>query len=1205
MWRFAAVLLSWLVPALVVAGPPPSDPWFEVLRVADGLPSSDVYAVRQDADGFVWIGTRDGLARYDGVDYRVWRHDPDDAGSLASNDVSALLVDRDGRIWTGGEASGLNEMLDETRFRRYLHDKDDPTSISSDDVFTVAQDADGTIWVGTYLGGLNRLLEDGSFERIEHDPENPASLSSTTVISLAGDQSGRLWIGTDDGLDVRERDGRLVHIALPALERHAENLPIGSLRVQDDGSVLVGSDYGVARVRADLSVAETLIETDVRTATSATVRDSDGSRWIGTTGGLVRLEKGTQTRYGGGDTLPGDLSSSRIMDLLRDREGGLWIALFEGGIARLPARWRNFSVWRHRPGEEASLRHTVSEAVSVDADGGIWVAGGRDGIDHIDAISGKVKRHGVRLEVQGSAVRSVLQIGEFLWVGHQRGIRRYALDGSGMTELPVVVDSPDALPRGYANQILLDGDSMIWASLRGGGVARIDPTTLSIRSYSVGSETLGDADIANIVLDPQGVPWIATSIGVERYDASQDRFMRVPGAPDEAIHALTFADAHSLWLHRLGALERYDWRDGKLTPSVQFASAEGWPAMQVSDLHVTTDGSIWAASQRGLWRIDVDLSGIRRFSERDGLPSAELVGHFAKAPDGSVYINSRAGLIGFDPQAISLDSPAPLLKLTGLSVRRDGEVIALDATAAVGLKHSYRELSVTARALSFLNPAGNRYQFRLAGFDEGWVDTGARGERVFSQLPAGNYTLQVRAANADGIWSESTPEIAIRVAAAPWLQPGAWFAYLVLFGLVVFASMRAWRHRVDQRHAMALADEQRRNAEQLGKAKSAFLATMSHEIRTPMTGVLGMAELLRGTALDERQRGYAEAISRSGDMLLRLVNDSLDLARIEAGKLELVKQPLDPVELLREICALEQPLAQKKDLALELNVSEPMPARVLGDALRIKQVLLNLVNNAIKFTEHGRIELGAADVGDGWIAFTVSDTGPGMNADLRSRLFGRFEQSGEQAQSLGSSGLGLSICRELVELMGGSIEVDSTPGQGTSFAIRLPLPTASPQDVLPASPRLVQANVSADRQTFAAPPIRHVLVVEDDATIAAVVIGMLEKIGHRASHAPHGLAALAILEKSGVDLALVDLDLPGIDGLQLSRLVRDRERSLGNVRPLPLIAITARATGDEEAQARSAGMDGFLRKPLSGEKLEQAISPWFDEPAPQSSPGSD
>jgi signal transduction histidine kinase/CheY-like chemotaxis protein/streptogramin lyase len=1187
MARLGIFIAACILPMLTLAAPPPSEPWFELLRVADGLPSSDVYALRQDKDGFIWIGTRDGLARYDGLEYKVWRHDPDDTASLASNDVSALLIDREGRVWCGGEASGLNQQLADGSFRHYRHDPDDVHSLGSDDVFTVAEDRSGTIWVGTYLGGLNRLREDGRFERIEHDAGNAASLRANTVITLAADASGRLWIGTDNGLDVRELDGRIVHVSLGQLQGRAETLQIDSLRELDDGSMLVGTDFGVARVGADLELAGIVIEMPSRLPIVAVLPESADSYWIGTNSGLLHLSGNEQQRYGGGDTLPGELPSGRIMDILRDREGGLWIATFDGGVARLPARWKNFQVWRHRPGQDDSLAHTLIEGVSVNDDGGIWVSSGRDGLDLVNGVSGKVVHHGTRLQPNHGRLRSLLQLGDHLWVGYQRGIRRYTLTDGSTIELPVATDSAGALPSGYVNRLLRGPDASLWVSLRGGGVARIDPATQAIHSWSVELGTLVDADISDLAFDDQGQPWISSAQGVQRYNAHDDRFESMPGSPRESVHAIAFDGPGSLWLHRLGALERYEILEGRLHLASHYGSAEGWPAMQVSGLHVAADHSLWAASQRGLWRIDDEHHGIRQFSERDGLPSAEMIGDFAIGRDGSLYVSSRSGLIGFNPAAISLDSPAPLLQLTGLSVRRDGRLLQLDPAHPVRLLHGDRELSVEARALSFLNPDGNDYRFKLEGFDKDWVDTGARGARVFSQLPAGSYRMQVRAANADGIWSPRIASIPIEVAAAPWLTPWAWLGYLLMATLLIALIFRGWRQRVDQRHSMALAEEQRRTAEQLADAKSAFLANMSHEIRTPMTGVLGMAELLRGTALDDKQRGYAEAISRSGDLLLRLVNDSLDLARIEVGKLQIDHVAWQPLPLLREVIELEEPLARKKSLELHLEVDGSLPPGLVGDALRIKQVLFNLVGNAIKFTERGRVTLGAA-AADGWIRFTVSDTGPGMNVDMRTRLFGRFEQSSDLAARSGGSGLGLAICHELVELMGGRIEVESTLGEGSCFTISLPLEVAGEE---PVDRRSASRLLDDDERTNVDGRDLHVLVVEDDPTIASVVCGMLEAAGHRTTHAAHGLAALTALRDPDVHLALVDLDLPGIDGLQLTRLVREQEAGSG--RHLPILAITARATGDEEAQARAAGMDGFLRKPIRAAQLKAAMKPWL------------
>ncbi|MFI4969858.1 MAG: ATP-binding protein, partial [Lysobacterales bacterium] len=446
----------------------------------------------------------------------------------------------------------------------------------------------------------------------------------------------------------------------------------------------------------------------------------------------------------------------------------------------------------------------------------------------------------------------------------------------------------------------------------------------------------------------------------------------------------------------------------------------------------------------------------------------------------------------------------------------------------------------------------------------------------YSQLPAGRYRLHVRAANSDGAWAEIAAPLSIRVARAPWATPFAFALYAFAALLGAIAMLHAYRTRIRRRHALALAEERRRSSEQLSDAKSSFLATMGHEIRTPMTGVLGMSELLLGTALDERQRGYANAIHQSGQLLLRLVNDSLDMARIEAGKFALDDAPLDPAALAREVVALQQPLAQRKQLSLSLVVAPDVPALIWGDELRIKQILLNLLNNALKFTERGGVALELSRAGPSHLRFHVADTGPGMSEQLRARLFNRFEQAEGVARRHGGSGLGLAICRELSQLMGGTISASSMPGAGSAFDVDLPIYEAPGARV-----RQAASLASADLAPRAA---LDVLLVEDDVTAAEVIAGLLARLGHRAIRVPNGLAALAELKSARFDLALLDLDLPGIDGLDLARLLRAGGANL------PLIAVTARSVGDEDAQIRAAGMNALLRKPVTSALLANAIA---------------
>ena len=1184
MYRFSAppmlaALALFAAGAPVAAAPPPAPPQFVATSVADGLPSSTVYKLAQDRDGFIWMGTLDGLARYDGVTFRLFRNDPTEPGSIGGNNITALLIDSKGRVWCGGEASGLNRLEpDGEHFKHWRHVPNDLKTLGNDDVWALAEDSDGAIWVGTYLGGLNRLQADDSFMHVDHDAENPDSLRSSTIVSLRADR-GRLWIGTDVGLDVREADGHLVHVDLPPLDARKGPSHVWAFVADKDGSMLVGTRKGVFRVGADLSyIGEIAAETPPLSVVSM-ARSAPDEIWIGTLNGVVDFDGRRAQKYAGEESVSGTLPGVRIHDILRDAEGGQWFALEGSGLAHLPPHWRDFAGFRHVPGDAASLSSPRVRALALDDKNVAWVATGNGALDRIDPVTGAIERrlHGAPGST-GFLTAVMPEPNDRIWLGDRNGLVLQSLNGGAAIEIPVDLTRADALPPpGYVTGLVRAVDGNVWAVSLGGGVSLLAPQPPRVlRRYTPGEKTLGDADIAALALDGNGDPWIATASGVERLDRQQGRFVSIAGIPHEHIHALAFADDGELWLHRVGSLERYRIDGVTALRSMRFEAPDGWPAMKASALTVGDDGCIWVTSSRGLWRVDPKARSIRRFDASDGLPSSEFrIGALARGSDGTLYAGTEEGVLAFDPAHLHFDTPAPPLRLVGLSVRRGGRVVQLDPDAPISLQYDDLDFSVAVRALSYANPSSNRYRFRLSGFDPEWIDSD-RGERSYSQLPAGDYTLQVRAANADGAWSE-LKAISITVAPPAWARPAAFVAYALALLALAWGVLFAYRMRIRRRHALALVDERRRSAEQLAEAKSNFLATMGHEIRTPMTGVLGMSELLLSTPLDERQRSYAKAINQSGELLLRLVNDSLDIARIEAGKFALDDRQLDPAASIREVADLQQPLAQRKGLSIAVDIAPGVPEFIWGDELRIKQILLNLVNNAIKFTERGVITLALSKIGGNQLRFRVSDTGPGMSEAVCARLFNRFEQAEGVTRRHGGSGLGLSISRELALLMGGKISVSSTLGEGSVFDVDLPIYEAQRVDIARSAPSPVRPPAKAGAL--------DVLLVEDDQTVAQVLLGLLAGMGHRAKHAANGLAALVELKDTHFDVALLDLDLPGMDGLRLARTIR-----AGQIQSeLPLIAVTARSIGDEEAQVRAAGMDGLLRKPVTAALLDGAI----------------
>jgi signal transduction histidine kinase/ActR/RegA family two-component response regulator len=547
-----------------------------------------------------------------------------------------------------------------------------------------------------------------------------------------------------------------------------------------------------------------------------------------------------------------------------------------------------------------------------------------------------------------------------------------------------------------------------------------------------------------------------------------------------------------------------------------------------------------------------------------------------------VFAAVDQGVLGFDPRRLRQLTDAPRVVVESLAIARDGGVVALDSRSPVRLEHHDRDFKLTLRALSLADPARNRYRFRIEGLESTWNGDGEPGTREWSQLPSGRFRLLAEAAAPGSDWVAIEP-IAIEVAPPPWRSLPALFGYGVLaLGLSAWG-WRASRLRLERRHALALAEARREAAERASAAKSDFLADVGHDVRTPMAGLIGMNDLLLRTPLDARQRGYAEAVRRAARHMLQLVNDLLDLSRIESGALDIADERVDLRQLLDDVVSGETALAEERGLALSCSLAPDLPTQVRGDNLRLRQVLYNLVNNALKFTDHGGVEIRIARDDAGRLALSVTDTGPGMSGETVDRLFRRYAQGEVGRRRAGSSGLGLAITARMVALMDGTMAVDSSPGRGSTFTVRLPLRAdVDPTEECNKPDGTMPAAMPVDGRL----PALSVLLVEDDATLRGVIIEQLETLGQRVQAGVHGLDALRLLGEDRFDLGLFDLDLPGVDGLRLAELVRRREAAGPR---LHLVAITASGEPGVEARCRAAGFDGFLRKPATPEDLAAVL----------------
>ncbi|KTF31616.1 response regulator [Xanthomonas vesicatoria] len=1144
------------------------------LTIADGLPSDTINELTEDKQGYLWLASDDGLARFDGRNYRIWRMED----GLTSNVVWTVCVDTKDRVWMGFEDGGVGYLEADTRTFKRLEDPQFP-ELRDAMVWTLATAPDGALWIGTAKQGVYRYRPDGRMQHFSATASEPYRLPSDSVVGLEAAADGSMWIGTWSGL--AHWDGqRMQRVPLPVADQ-----TVNRLSKEADGKVLWVSDFAGNAFRLD-TVGGAITRPWQSVATKPQVRsvllhDRRGRYWLDIDAGLgISTDGSSVDRVPTYSASAHGLVNRNWITSYQDREGGLWFASLEGGLWHLPPRWDTFAVFSHHKDDAQSLANPSITAAAPSAAGGVWLTGSHGALEYFDPATGRVKLHLPNIDpirVPDTVFESRQGV---VWIGVQGTLVRYDPRTRQVKRWPLLQSvDPAADPdiAGRPGRMAEDAQGRIWVALMTQGIQLWSGEGQLLRTIDYGSHGLKALTVLDKRIGPDGQIWLSNNAGLWRWDPQSDRFIAVPGAADLPTYVFRLGDGGIVWAGLVGELRRYLWDGSQLKQLDTVGKEQEFPKVAPTGMVVDAGGVAWVSSHRGLIRVDPGSKLVRVYNVHDGLPSSPMqVASLVQASGGQILGGTSDGVVVFDPSTMRPNLRRPPLLIERVGLRRGERGLDVTGVVPLQIQDGDRDLHIVARMPTFTNPESTSYRFRLSGYDPDWIDVGPSGERLFSRLPSGHYTLEVQGRTADGIWSASQT-LRFQVLPPWWLSPWGLTA-LGLLAVCLFATMvLLYRRRLRRLNAWQLAVHKQELAEQASLAKTRFLATLGHEVRTPMTGVLGMSELLLKTSQDATQRSYTESIRRAGAHLLRLVNDALDLARIESGRLELDLQPFSVRQLVAEVEALMAPLAQERGLRFSLEIGLLGDITASGDPTRIRQILLNLLSNAIKFTERGVVGLKLTTLGTyQGLRFEVADTGPGINADQKARLFQRFEQ-GDGAKTTsryGGSGLGLAICQELALAMGGHIEVISRLGAGTRFVVDLPLRWVASNAALSGEVTRASAAIAPQR----------ILLVEDEPTIAEVIVGLLRSQGHSVVHAPHGLAALTEAADNTFDLALLDLDLPGLDGFALARQLRVFGYEM------PLIAVTARSDEAAEPTAKEAGFDSFLRKPLTGDMLADTIA---------------
>jgi signal transduction histidine kinase/ligand-binding sensor domain-containing protein/CheY-like chemotaxis protein/HPt (histidine-containing phosphotransfer) domain-containing protein len=1066
----------------------------EHLTTTDGLPQGTVYATLQDSQGFVWLGTEDGLVRFDGHEMFRYAYSPSAHGGLPGNFICQIAEDAHHDLWIAVKDAGIarwNRASD--TFTVYRHDLANPDSLASDAANTVLVDARGRVWIGTRDAGLDLLdPASGRIEHMRHDQRNPASLSNDRIYSLAFDRSGSVLIGTEAGLDRPLSGGGFTHVRHMAAESSSlSGNQVSSVLEDRGGALWVGTlDGGLNRLEHDGRVVQSFRH-DPRRTTSlgaddvrAVLEDQAGHLWVGTADGLDLLDRSTGqfTHYHHDASDATSLRDSFVMSLYEDATGLVWIGTRAGGVSRWDPR--SWELGGHRP---AWLEDKLVTAFADAPNGKVWIASLGGGLMRFDGETGEATDVdtllGRRNAVGDSRVMSLrLDAHGTLWIGTMAsGLRKMTSDGQ-IEAVAVKPGDPHGLSAAGIMTIFEARSGQIWIGTHGGGANVLDPATGLIRQLPYGTQpgAMTAPNVTAIAEDSSGYLWVGTDGGgldLVRADGTLIKNFRhdpndLSTLPVNTVWALAVDARGGVWVGTDGGGLAQVVGSATAAESIRFrvvSHDDGLSSDTIYGVLADAAGRLWLSGNAGLMRFEPDSRAVKTFHLEHGLQGEEFdFNAFHRMRDGRLCFGGPGGFNIFDPSRLSEGRRPPRLALTrvevmGVPVPGTTPYWLLDK---ITVDHRASIISMDFGALDFVSPKRNRLAYRMAGLTDQWIDVGSQHRITLTNLAAGDHVLEVRAANADSVWSESPLHFTIHKEPAPWNSPWAYLAYglatlaLLAYRLrlqrVKFRHVVAARERLESEVALRTRElvESNRQLAEAARAKSNFLDRMSHELRTPMNGVVGMTELLSRTPLSPTQTRLTDTIRSSARALLQIVNDLLDLSKIQARKVQLESLPLDLVPLLEECTSLFMGSAANKGIELIVCAPTHDHRGLTGDPLRLRQILLNLIGNAIKFTAQGEIVV-KADVerlgpDRAALRLSVTDTGVGMDAATIAKIFEPFTQADESTtRRFGGSGLGLTICRELADLLGGTITVESKPQVGSTFTACLPLQAGAESDAPP------------------------------------------------------------------------------------------------------------------------------------------------------------
>ena len=1191
---------------------------YERLSTASGLSQSSVYKIIQDKQGFLWFATGDGLNRYDGHNFKIYRNDPSDPTTLSGSEIFTVAQDDEGNLWVGTRNSGLNKIELATGKITRITKGPGGQDLSNSNIPSILNIGKGRM--GVAVLGVGYLVYDIRTNQVISAESEWKNTIVKEVVRLFKHSSGTVWMGTRTGYLVSQLNA---HSFIP-YQFGANNNRVRALFETKNGDILVGTDgRGIYRFTPKTQqfkvvfyqASDPLSRQNIVTSIA---KDALQNLWIGTDNGVYKLNGEDFKSYTNIPSNPDPelgLSSNSVMSLFTDANQNTWVGTWEAGLNISFFQKPRFAVLRYKPNTLQGLLSNKVSTLLADGDKGVWV-GSNVGLSYFNHKSGQVTHY-----LQSASSNKLNSTETYdvnfihpsgdggVWVGlWGKGINLF-------TKERQLKDYPFKPGVREANFNTLENfNSEFLLGTQGMGVVAFNPMTKQYRVpfAELGKKNFLNKSIAAIrVLNGKEI-WVGTvGFGLYVFDVSNRKLRHYVKSAE--IGALSYNHVNKIYQDRQkriwvmtqgGGLNQYL---GAGKGFKVFTVNNGLGSNSLRGMVEDAKGDMWFSTNGGISKMDGKTLKFVNFEEADGLQGKEFMTNaVAKNSQNWLFFGGVNGLNYLKSDSLRMRLDVPPVYFTKLKIfnkeveaGEDNSPLRVDilSTKHLVLQPNQSVFSLDFVALEYQRPKNNRYAYYLDGFENEWNLVGTQRTVTYTNLSPGDYIFKVKASNSDGIWAEKPYELKITVL-PPWYRTWwAYLLYLVLLAAVIYAFIREVQVREAFRTDLRLKEIEKERIQELEQVKTHFFTNISHELRTPLTLITSPLEkyFLSNASLNKDQKTKINSIYQNAQKLLRLINQLLDLSKIESGNVQPVVEKHDLVRQLHSIKQSFDAYAQQKQIKLKWDA--PVESLfVYYDADIIEKCVTNLLSNAFKFTpEDGiigiRLELhkvykGASE-SINRVSIHVSDTGKGISAEHRQHIFDRFYQIPEKVDRVGT-GVGLSLCKELIEVHRGSIEVQSDLGAGSDFKIQFPvtLEAFDPGWVKSGSKEVKELQSQlVDSAQVIQQEKQILLIVEDHEEMRAFIREIFER-SFQVIEADRGEAGLEMALTYLPDVVITDWMMPGMSGVNLCKQIRKNAKTSH----IPVVILTSKSSQESQIEGMQSGADDFISKPFHADILELRVA---------------